>query len=292
MFVVVWGMIGAGIAALVAGLFLVRTRFAGASGVGKILVLGPVFEAVALTIFAAEHFLAARGLSAIVPRWIPAPLFWTYFFGLALLAAAISFITWCCVRWSASLLALFFLIIVVTVDLPNLPMHIHERLFWTLTVRETVFAAGAMVLAGSLWPRGRSTGSSAGRSAGTILVALGRFIVACTFVFYAIEHFLFPRFVPGVPLEKMIPSWVPAPALLSYIVGITLLVAGPALMIPRTRRTAAAIAGSVLLLLTIFFYVPILITEIHSPLAVEGVNYVGDTLLFAATALLAGFDPE
>jgi hypothetical protein len=61
-------------------------------------------------------------------------------------------------------------------------------------------------------------------------------------------------------------------------------------MIRRTRSIAAAGAGSVLVLLTVFFYVPILLTEIHSPLAVEGVNYVGDTLLFAATALLAGFD--
>jgi uncharacterized membrane protein len=288
MFLVAWGMIGAGSAALVAGLFFVRARFAAASGAGKVLVLGPVFEAVALAIFAAEHFLAAPGLSAIVPRWIPGRLFWTYFFGAALLAAAISFITWRCVRWSASLLALFFLIIVATVDLPNLPKHIHERLFWTLTVRETIFAGGAMVLAGSVWRRG----TSAGRSAGAILMTLGRSIVACTFVFYAIEHFLFPRFVPGVPLEKMIPSWVPAPVLLSYIVGITLLIAGPGLMIRRTRRTAAAIAGTVLLLLTIFFYVPILITEIRTPLAVEGVNYVGDTLLFAATALLAGFGAD
>ena len=121
---------------------------------------------------------------------------------------------------------------------------------------------------------------------------LGRLFVACTFVFYAIEHFLFPRFVPGVPLEKMTPAWVPAPTLLAYIVGITLLAAGVGLMIRRTRRSAAAIAGTVLLLLTIFFYVPILITEIHSPLAVEGVNYVGDTLLFAATALLAGFGAD
>ena len=46
-----------------------------------------------------------------------------------------------------------------------------------------------------------------------------------------------------------------------------------------------------LLLLTVFFYGPILLTELHSPLAVEGLNYVGDTLLFAATALLAG-SPE
>jgi uncharacterized membrane protein len=281
MSVVTSGMIGAGIAALVAGLFLVRARFAAASGAGRVLVLGPVFEAVALAIFAAEHFLAARGLSAIVPRWIPGALFWTYFVGAALLAASISFIAWRYVRWSASLLALLFLIIVATIDLPNLPKHAHERLFWTLTVRETAFAGGAMVLAGSLWPRGRS--------AGTILIMLGRLFVACTFIFYAIEHFLFPRFVPGVPLEKMTPAWVPAPTLVAYIVGITLLAAGVGLMIRRTRRTAAAIAGTVLLLLTIFFYVPILITEIRSPLAVEGVNYVGDTLLFAATALLAAF---
>jgi uncharacterized membrane protein len=284
MSLVTWGMIGAGMAALVAGLFLVRARFAAASGAGRVLVLGPVFEAVALAIFAAEHFLAARGLSVIVPRWIPGALFWTYFVGAALLAAAISFITWRYVRWSATLLALLFLIIVATIDLPNLPKHAHERLFWTLTVRETAFAGGAMVLAGSLWSRGRS--------AGTTLILLGRFFVACTFVFYAIEHFLFPRFVPGVPLEKMTPAWMPAATLLAYIVGTTLLAAGVGLMIRCTRRTAAASAGIVLLLLTIFFYVPILATEIRSPLAVEGVNYVGDTLLFAATALLAGFGAD
>ncbi len=279
-----WGMIGAGSAALVAGLFLVRSRLAAASGAGRILVLGPVFEAVALAIFAAEHFLAARDLMGIVPRWLPGPLFWTYFVGAALLAAAISFIAWRYVRWSASLLALLFLIIVATIDLPNLPKHLHERLFWTLTVRETAFAGGAMVLAGSQWSRGRS--------AGTTLIMLGRLIVACTFAFYAIEHFLFPRFVPGVPLERMTPAWVPAPTVLAYLVGATLLTAGIGLMIRRTRRIAAASAGTVLLLLTAFFYVPILITEIRSPLAVEGINYVGDTLLFAATALLAGYGSD
>jgi len=281
MSVATWGMIGAGVAAQVAGLWLVRGRFVAASGVDRVLVLGPVFEAVALAIFAAEHFLAARDLMGIVPRWLPGALFWTYFFGVALLAAAVSFIVWWCVRWSASLLAVFFLIIVGIVDLPNLPVSVHDRMFWILTVRETCFAAGAMVLAGSVWPRGRS--------AGTVLVRVGRSIVACTFVFYAIEHFLHPRNVPGVPLEKMTPEWVPAPVLLAYFVGITLLTAGVGLMIRRTRRIAAAGAGIVLVLLVVFFYVPILVMEVRSPLAVEGINYVGDTLLFAATALLAGF---
>jgi len=48
----------------------------------------------------------------------------------------------------------------------------------------------------------------------------------------------------------------------------------------------------VLLLLTAFFYVPILFTEVRTPLVVEGLNYVFDTMLFAATALLAGFGPD
>lgn len=281
MSVEVWGMIGAGSAALVAGLLLVRPRYSAATGAAKVLVLGPVFEAVALAIFAAEHFLAARDLAPIVPRWMPGPLFWTYFVGVALLAAAISFIAWRHVRWSASLLALLFLIIVATIDLPGLPKSYHDRLYWTLTVREMCFAGGAMVLAGSVWPRGEPTGAR--------LILLGRSIVACVFLFYGVEHFFFPLNVPGVPLEKMTPAWVPAPRLLAYAVGLTLLVAGVGLLVGGARRASAAFAGTVLLLLTLFFYVPILVTELHTPLAVDGVNYVGDTLLFAATALLAGF---
>jgi uncharacterized membrane protein len=277
-------MIGVGVAVLVAGLVLVRVRFREASGVEKILVLGPVFEAVALAIFAAEHFLAARDLMGIVPRWLPAPLFWTYFVGAAWLAAAISFIIWRHVRWSAALTALMMLIIVVTIDFPNVSKLLHQRIFWVLTVRETCFAGGAMVLAGSVWPRGSQAGAA--------LIRVGRGIVAVVFIFYAIEHFLFPRNVPGVPLEKMIPAWWPAPVLLSYFVGIVLLVAGVGLLVRRTIRIAAAGSGTVLVLLTVFFYLPIFLMEMHTPLAVEGINYVGDTLLFAATALLAGLGAD
>lgn len=279
----VWGMVGTGVVVLVAGLVLVRTRFRDASDVDKVLLLGPIFYATALAMFAAEHFLAARDLMGIVPRWLPGPLFWTYFVGAAWLAAAISFILWRNVEWSAALTALMMLIIVGTIDLPQLPKGAHERLFWTLTVRETCFGAGAMVLAGSVWPRG---------PAGNALIRIGRGIVAAVFAFYAVEHFLFPRNVPGVPLEKMIPAWWPAPVLLSYLVGIVLLLAGVGLLIRGTIRIAAAGSGMVLLLLTVFFYLPIFLMEMHTPLAVEGINYVGDTLLFAATALLAGFGAD
>ncbi len=282
MTVEVWGMLVAGVAALVAGLVLARARFRAASGAEKVLVLGPVFEAVLLSQFLPRSTFWQRAdpdahCAALAAR---APLFWTYFVGAALLAAAISFIAWRHVRWSAALLALLFLIIVATVDLPNLPSQVHDRIFWTLTVRESCFAGGAMVLAGSVWPGG-SWPSIA-------LVRVGRGIVAATMVFYAIEHFLFPRFMPGVPLEKLTPAWVPAPAMIAYFVGIILLLGGVGLLIRPTIRIAAAGAGTILVLLTAFFYGPIMVMEIHSALAVEGINYVGDTLLFAGTVLLAG----
>ena len=280
----VYGLIAAGVLALIVGLVFVRARFRAASGADKALVLGPVFEAVALSVFAAEHFLMARDLMSIVPPWLPGPLFWTYFVGLAWLAAAISFIVWRYVRWSAAVAALLFLIIVVTIDLPNLPAHLGERLFVTLTVRELAFAGGAMVLAGSVWPS-RTWASSA-------LIRVGRVIVAATLIFYGIQHFLFPLFAPGVPLEKLTPAWVPLPAVLAYIVGFILVLAGIGLFGRPTIRMAAAISGIMLGLLAAFFYGPILVLEIHTELAVEGINYVFDTLLFAATALLAGFGAD
>jgi uncharacterized membrane protein len=279
-----YGMIVAGVAALLVGLLLVRVRFLATSRADRVVVLGPVFVAVALAVFAAEHFLAAEDLVSIVPNWLPAPLFWTYLVGAAWLAAAISFIAWRQVRLSAALTALLFLIIVATIDLPKMGAQAGDRIFWTLVARECAFGGGAMVLAGSQWPQ-RTAASS-------VLIRLGRGIVAITMIFYGIEHFFFPLNVTGVPLEKLTPAWVPFPVLFAYLVGSILLVTGIGLFIRAKIRLAAATAGVMLALLTLFFYVPISVLEINTDLAVEGLNYVFDTLLFTGTVLLAGFGPD
>jgi uncharacterized membrane protein len=274
----VGAMTVAGVAMLVAGLALAHPRFAAATGVGKLLALGPVFAAAPLAVFSMEHFTIPRDMAGMVPRWLPAHLFWIYFVGVALLFAGISFIVWRCVRVSAPLLALLFLIIVATIDLPNLHAGLHDRFFWILTVREISFAGGAMALGFSLCPRA------------TVLARVGRTIVALVMIFYAVEHFLHPHNVVGVPLEKMTPAWMPAPVLIAYVVGLALLAGGIGLLIPSTARVAAAGAGAVLLVVTFVFYGAILIPEFRTPLAVEGLNYVYDTMLFAATVLLAGWE--
>ncbi len=279
----VGAMTVAGVAALAAGLVLARARFGAASGADKMIALAPVLEAAPLVVFSMEHFTAARDLVGMVPKWLPAHMFWVYFVGVALVSAGISFLAWRCVRWSAALLALLFFIIVATIDLPNLSAGLHDRIFWILTVRETSFAGGAMVLSGSVGSRASWAGAA--------FMRIGRTIVALVMIFYAIEHFLHPLHVVGVPLEKLTPAWMPLPVVIAYVVGIALLAGGVGLLIPGMARTAAAGAGTVLLLATVFFYGALLCSELRTD-PVEGLNYVYDTMLFTGTVLLAGRGAE
>ena len=170
MTVEVGAMVGVGVAVLAAGFILVRSRFRAASGAGKVIVLRASLRGLRAgdfcrrTLYCGARSHAHR--AALATGSSVLDLFcWR---GAAGCGHQLHRLAAC--RWSASLLALLFLIIVATIDLPNLPKHIHDRFFWMLTVRETAFAGGAMVLAGSVWPLANS--------AGTALVRLGRALVA------------------------------------------------------------------------------------------------------------------
>jgi uncharacterized membrane protein YphA (DoxX/SURF4 family) len=102
--------------------------------------------------------------------------------------------------------------------------------------------------------------------------------------------------VPGVPLEKLLPAWIPAHMLISYGTGIILLVAGACILLAKKARMAAASLGLWLVLLVVFIYGPILIAALSNPstdVKVEGINYFFDTLLFAGAILaLASATPS
>ena len=43
--------------------------------------------------------------------------------------------------------------------------------------------------------------------------------MAIPLMFFGVEHFLHPKFAPGVPLAKLTPGWVPAPPVWGYLIG-------------------------------------------------------------------------
>jgi uncharacterized membrane protein len=271
----------AGLIYLIAGVFILRKEISAARGWDKLITLGCVFIAVPLAVFATEHFRGARFIQNMVPSWIPAHLFWAYFVGCALLAAATSLTVRKFVRLSSTLLGLMFFLFVCMIHVPNALAHSKDRFAWAVALRDLSFAGGAWALAG-LHRRASSPQQS------KWMVLFGRTVVAMAVIFFAVEHFLHPEFAPGVPLEKMTPSWVPFPSLWGYLAGAILLVAGIALALNKQSRTAAASIGALMTALTLFLYLPILILA-HggsAPEITEAINYVADTLLFAGAALV------
>jgi uncharacterized membrane protein len=258
---------------LVSGLFAARKSFSAAEGLEKVIVLGPIFFAAPLAVFGAEHLTNARSISQIVPPWMPAHLFWTWFVGLAEISAAVGIaLRTIHARIAAMLLGIMFICFVLMIHIPIVVANPHSRINWAVALRDLAFAGGALALAAT--------------PAKPLRIVAGVF-VAVPLLFFAVEHFLHPEFAPGVPLGKVTPDWVPLRAFWGCLTGAALLISGAAMLLESRRaRLAAASLGSLLALLVLFLYLPIFLTAAQ-PALLEGINYVGDTLLFAGTVLLA-----
>jgi uncharacterized membrane protein len=77
------------------------------------------------------------------------------------------------------------------------------------------------------------------------LISVGRIYITMAIMFFGIEHFLHPTGLPGVPLEKQMPTWIPGRVLIDYATGAALLVAGGSILLARkTRELLASPANS------------------------------------------------
>jgi uncharacterized membrane protein len=270
-----------GLTLFVIGLWTYRRDvFAPPSGKGfDFVALGPVFVAASLAAFAGEHFTAAKGLSAMVPKWLPARLFIAYFVGVAHLAAALSFVARRCIRWSAFFLAIMFALFVLLLHLPGAIRHPELRIAWIVSVRETTFAMGALALFMSQvkdrWPTPASR-----------FATIARLWTGFVLIFFGLANLLYPALSPGVPDTKVTPSWVPLPQVVAYLTGGLLVVFGVAMFIRKYAGIAATLAGLLMLVLTATMYVPDFFVVSGVPDRVTAFNFVFDTLLFAGTMLL------
>ena len=269
----------AGLIYLVAGVVMLRKEISAARGWDKLITLGCVFIAVPLAVFAPEHFRGPEFVQNVVPSWMPAHWFWPYFVGCALLAAATSLTVRKFVRLSSTLLGLMFFLFVCMIYIPFVLAHPKDRLSWAYALRDLSFAAGAWALAG-LYSRVSSPQLS------KCMILFGRIVIAMAAIFYAVQHFLHPRFAPGVPLELKTPSWVPVPSVWAYLTGAILLAAGIPLALNKQSRIAAASIGALVTFLTLFPYLLMLIFAHGGSEINEALNYVADTLLFAGAALV------
>jgi uncharacterized membrane protein len=272
-------MCAAAVLLLPIALWAAKADIAEARGLDKFVALGNLCFALPLAVFGAEHFAAAKFIQQGVPSYVPWHLFWAYFVGVALLAASLSIATKIEVRWSGLMFGIMMFLFVAMMDIPGVLAEPKNRIAWTLALREMVFGGGGWLLAAGAMQPGR------GKSA---LILVGRVLVGIAAIFYGVETFLHPLGMPGVPLEKLMPVWIPARPLIGYLTAAILVVAGAAILLARNTRMAATYLGAWIVLLVVFVYTPVLIASLADPstdVKVEGLNYFFDTLLFGGTIL-------
>ncbi len=288
-------MCSAGIFVFLIGAWTAKNDLANARGFDKIVALTHLCFAIPPAVFGAEHLSMARSIMLGVPAYMPWRLFWAYFVGCALIAASLSIATKIAVRWSGLLFGIMMFLFVAMMHFPGAlatgnVLHmfrsqasLQERIPWTIVFREMSFGGAGWVLAGSAvngW----------GRPFKTTLLTVARILVGITAIVFGIEHFLHDRVLPGVPLVKEMPTWIPIATrvLIDLVTGAALLVTGACFLLNRKTRLAATCVGGWILLLVLVIYGPVLILALRdpaTPLQVEGINYFADTLLFAAAIL-------
>jgi len=271
-------MCSAGILVFFVALWAAKTDLARARGLDKVVALSNLSFAAPLAVFGALHLSAVAFVLPMVPSYMPWPLFWGYFFGFALLAASLSIATKIQVPWSGLLFGVAMFLFVAMMDIPGALENPRDRFGWTLAIREMAFGAGGWILAASAM-RGQSGGK---------LITGGRVVIAIAAIFYGVEHFLHPLGAPGVPLQKIMPEWIPGRLLIGYLTGAILLVAGAAILLAKKTRLAATYLATWIVLLVVFIYGPILIAALANPstdVKIEGINYFFDAMLFAGAIL-------
>jgi uncharacterized membrane protein YphA (DoxX/SURF4 family) len=282
---VIWSYSAGGVV-LAIGLVTIFLRgdWQKARGIDKLILFGPLFYAAPLAAFGTEHFTLTKDVASFMPAWIPWHLFWVYFVGACFMAAPLSMVTKIQARLSASLLALTFFLFVMLMDAPAWAHHPGSRFAPTYVLRELSFSGGPLALAASLTEQGSERAKH-------ILATIARYFVAIPVLFYSFEQFLHGDHVPGVPLEPLTPAYIYGHAIWTYLAAVVYAIAGILLLVGKKTRAAATWIGLTVLFVVLVVYVPIAVVERAS--LDNGLNYLGDTLMFCGTVLLvAGAMPR
>ncbi|HMH20170.1 MAG TPA: hypothetical protein VK563_00270 [Puia sp.] len=149
--------------------------------------------------------------------------------------------------------------------LPNMIGQSFEAILWTLNGYKTLaLAGGAFIVAASFFGennRGisfRQPGSPLAANKGLVMtgiIFLSLFLIMC-----GCSHFKYAEFVFG-----LIPAYIPFHVFWTYFTAVALLAAGIGLLLPRTRKLAAALSGVMVFAWFILLHIPRFVTTPNDP---------------------------
>ena len=108
-------------------------------------VIGRIIYAFTIGFFGVTQLMNAASVAGTVPPFLSSVAIpFVYFTGICLVAAAISILINKWTMWSGFFLAMFLILVVLTVDIPHLP----DQTAMTMIVKDSAMAGAALFIAG------------------------------------------------------------------------------------------------------------------------------------------------
>ena len=242
-----------------------------------LLTAGRTFFAIAMVFFGVEFFLFVAGMSGPLPGppWSRGVLLLDWFACAGFVLAGVSIATGRMARFVAVVLGGVLLFYGLVRYVPALMEKVHDPGPWTVLFEILAMIGGAWVLAASF--PGDEFGSPSWENIVWRLADVGRFLIAISLVVFAVQHFMYARFV-----ATLIPAWIPARLFWAYFTGVAFVAAAVSIATRRMLRMAATLLGMMFLLWVVLLHAPRVtraigngneVTSLFVALAMSGLSF-------------------
>jgi hypothetical protein len=216
-----------------------------------LLTAGRFFFAIAMVFFGAQFLIFVSSMRGPLPGppWSHGVLSLDWFACVGFILAGVSIATGKMARLVAMVLGVVLVLYALLRYVPVLVARLHDPGPWTVLFEILAMVGGAWVLAAS-FPADRR-GSPPRDSMVWRLADAGRFLIAISLVVFAVQHFMYARFV-----ATLIPAWIPARLFWAYFTGIAFVAAAISIATKRMLRMGATLLGTMFLLWVVLLHAP------------------------------------
>jgi uncharacterized membrane protein YphA (DoxX/SURF4 family) len=217
-----------------------------------LLTAGRIFFAIAIVFFGVQFFLFVTSMNGPLPGppWSHGVMVLDWLACVGFLLAGLSIVTGRMARPVAMLLGVVLLVYGLLRYVPALVTRLHDPGPWTVIFEILALVGGAWILAAG-FPADDGSGSQALDRVVWKLAHAGRFLIAISLVVFAVQHFMYARFV-----ATLVPAWIPARLFWAYFTGIAFVAAALAIASRKMLRLAAMLLGTMFFLWVVLLHIP------------------------------------
>jgi uncharacterized membrane protein len=157
-------------------------------------------------------------------------------------------------RWAAAGVGVMLLLLFLVRQLPLALAKPQVGFLWTNPCKVLALLAGAILLIGTL-PEDDVERPSALARLGRGLLPLAPLFLGGFLLLAGVQHFVYADFV-----AQLVPAWIPLTRFWVYFTGVALFAGGLGMLIPRTARLAATLAGIMIFLWVVLLHIPRAVT--------------------------------